>query len=249
MKRFVSLILAIIMVTALAPVVFSYYPGYEYAPADPVETVCSELFTDGRTIPDDYVSALSKQMGVCYRKFKWETDDEWKLIISKYPYVLLTLEEGETPQNVQCWGLDERSSVLERLGYNSKYFALVDGEFGFSDGRHAFIILLSDETYTELGLNELSRLDRLYVELSIYYGLDLYFDPHVVYGAQNGDELTLDTSSDVNLDGAVNLKDLVLLKKYVAGTAARVNLDACDQNADGAVNIKDLVAFKKLIAG
>ncbi len=55
---------------------------------------------------------------------------------------------------------------------------------------------------------------------------------------------------DVNGDGALNVKDLTLLKKYVAGSVSAddVVLVNCDIDGDEAIGIKDIAALRKLIA-
>ena len=246
-----KIIVFLLLLTLLTPSVFAYYPGYEYGPADPVETACDELYTDGRRISNEFVASLSRQMGVRWRKLKTEGDDAWRLTYSRIPYIILTLEEGETPESVQCWGGGATSAPLERLGYNSSYFILMDCETDFGNGRHAFGIALSEEAYTELGLYDLSDLDRLYVELSIYDGMEIYFDSHWdrIIGADQEGTVNLGSAPDLNLDGTVNVKDVVLLKKYVVGSNVRINLIACDCDKDGSVNVKDLKAMKNYLVG
>ena len=66
-------------------------------------------------------------------------------------------------------------------------------------------------------------------------------------------EIALAFKGDVNLDGSLDLKDSLWVKKYVAGDAGQIGdqiqLLAGDVNADGSVNLKDLLAIKKAIAG
>ena len=56
---------------------------------------------------------------------------------------------------------------------------------------------------------------------------------------------------DLNGDGYVNLKDLLLIKKYVAGKilSEPINVKCADYNGDGVINILDVSAIKKKIAG
>lgn len=54
---------------------------------------------------------------------------------------------------------------------------------------------------------------------------------------------------DANSDGVVNSKDVVVMKKYLAGYTIDINLDACDVNGDNAVNSKDVVLVMKKLAG
>ena len=55
---------------------------------------------------------------------------------------------------------------------------------------------------------------------------------------------------DVNGDGAVNLKDVVLIRRYIAkGWDVTVEESVADINGDGIVNLKDVVALRRQIAG
>ena len=55
---------------------------------------------------------------------------------------------------------------------------------------------------------------------------------------------------DVNSDDAINLKDVVLLRKYVAGfDDIDINIEAADTNGDDSINLKDVVLLRKYVAG
>ena len=54
---------------------------------------------------------------------------------------------------------------------------------------------------------------------------------------------------DVNEDGSLNLKDLLLLKKVVAGAEELKVITYADVDGDGNVTVKDLSALRKVIAG
>ena len=55
---------------------------------------------------------------------------------------------------------------------------------------------------------------------------------------------------DVNGDGAINLKDVVLLRRYIAGGwNVTVDEDIADVNSDKTVNLKDVVLLRRYIAG
>jgi len=62
--------------------------------------------------------------------------------------------------------------------------------------------------------------------------------------------VTVGKPGDLNNDGSVNLKDAVLLRRYIAG-GWNVALDenVADINKDGAVNLKDVVLLRRYIAG
>ena len=53
---------------------------------------------------------------------------------------------------------------------------------------------------------------------------------------------------DANGDGAVNMKDVLLARKYLAGIEVTINLDAADVNEDGSVNMKDILDMRKFLA-
>ena len=56
---------------------------------------------------------------------------------------------------------------------------------------------------------------------------------------------------DVNGDGTRNLKDVTLLRRYLAGGWENVTIDtvAADVNGDGSVNLKDVTILRRSIAG
>ena len=53
---------------------------------------------------------------------------------------------------------------------------------------------------------------------------------------------------DANTDELVNMKDVLLLRKYLAGIDASPDMAASDVNNDGAVNMKDVLMIRKYIA-
>lgn len=54
---------------------------------------------------------------------------------------------------------------------------------------------------------------------------------------------------DLNSDGAVNKKDSLLLKMYLAGSTTDIDTDAADVFTDGIVNKKDSLLLKRYLAG
>ncbi len=53
---------------------------------------------------------------------------------------------------------------------------------------------------------------------------------------------------DANGDGAVNMKDVLLMRKYLADNADAMNMENADCNADGDVNMKDVLMLRKYLA-
>lgn len=54
---------------------------------------------------------------------------------------------------------------------------------------------------------------------------------------------------DVNGDGVVDIKDVTILRRYLAGTAENMDLPAADLNRDGVVDIKDVTILRRYLAG
>lgn len=54
---------------------------------------------------------------------------------------------------------------------------------------------------------------------------------------------------DVNNDGKINMRDVVLLQQVVNGWDVSYNKDAADYNGDGKINMRDIVALQQYING
>ena len=54
---------------------------------------------------------------------------------------------------------------------------------------------------------------------------------------------------DANDDGAVNMKDVLVLRKQLAGMEPIINMANADCNGDGDVNMKDVLLLRKFLAG
>ena len=59
------------------------------------------------------------------------------------------------------------------------------------------------------------------------------------------------SARDANGDGNVNLKDVVLIRRAIAGgwTLTNYNPAAADVNSDNNINLKDVVLIRRFIAG
>ncbi len=53
---------------------------------------------------------------------------------------------------------------------------------------------------------------------------------------------------DANDDGAVNMKDVLILRKQLAGLMPIINMANADCNGDGSVNMKDVLELRKFLA-
>ena len=57
-------------------------------------------------------------------------------------------------------------------------------------------------------------------------------------------------SGDVNNDGVVDLKDVILIRRFiVGGWDVDVDTEAADVNNDGVVDLKDVILIRRFVAG
>ncbi len=54
---------------------------------------------------------------------------------------------------------------------------------------------------------------------------------------------------DANADGTVNMKDVLVLRKYIANLDVTFSAEAADATQDGEINMKDVLAIRKFVAG
>ncbi len=82
------------------------------------------------------------------------------------------------------------------------------------------------------------------------FGVEAYIDNYAVGSADfawiEAEELLY---GDVNGDEAINVRDLLFIKKFLAGaiTADDINVELADVNADGQISAKDVMALKALL--
>ena len=68
--------------------------------------------------------------------------------------------------------------------------------------------------------------------------------------AAEAGSVSLTKKGDVNGDGDINLKDVVLIRRYIAGGfGTKLDEAIADMNGDGIVNLKDVVMLRRQIAG
>ena len=68
----------------------------------------------------------------------------------------------------------------------------------------------------------------------------------VVVTMASATEVTL--YGDANNDGAINMKDVLIMRKYIADMPTEINLELADANGDGTVNMKDVLMLRKYLA-
>ncbi|MCQ2405483.1 MAG: dockerin type I repeat-containing protein, partial [Clostridia bacterium] len=75
-------------------------------------------------------------------------------------------------------------------------------------------------------------------------------------GTSETDPVVTDPSSsvktplygDANDDGAVNMKDVLLMRKYMAEMPVTISFENSDVDVSGTVNMKDVLAVRKFLA-
>lgn len=94
--------------------------------------------------------------------------------------------------------------------------------------------------------------EKLPVKISYRYG-DIYDtqDQSLNFAVENGSVMVIDyTPGDVTGDKIVNSKDVMMLRRYIAGGyGVTINELAADVNDDGVINGKDVMRIRKYIAG
>lgn len=91
------------------------------------------------------------------------------------------------------------------------------------------------------------------------YPIQIRYDSDDVFNL-NGESIHFDTGigivtvnscllGDVNNDGKINMRDVVLLQQVVNGWNVTYNKDAADYNGDGKINMRDIVALQQYING
>ncbi len=77
-----------------------------------------------------------------------------------------------------------------------------------------------------------------------------YNGENLIFAIENGAvEVYSYELGDVNGDGVVDIKDVTILRRYLAGTAESMDLMAADANRDGSVDIKDVTILRRYLAG
>ena len=56
-------------------------------------------------------------------------------------------------------------------------------------------------------------------------------------------------AGDADGDGQISMKDVLVIRKFIAGLFANVNKEAADVNGDGNIDMKDVLMLRKYIAG
>jgi len=248
MKKLISLLLVIIMIVCSVVTVFAYNPDYNYEPAEEPSSIdISDLFIDGRTITPEQAAQMLDFLGLYYC-----TDNEGNRSLRFSNRVILLAEIDDI--EAFCADPEGCEKLAESLGFNSEYVRVeldgthMDWIIQPGDGRTYYDLLygLTPKGRELLGYDEMSLIDKLYVEVLMLCGQSFMTEP--IMGAEDYTK-SEDYKLDVNLDGSFNAKDVAYMKKYMSGGVTAINLAAADQDGDGHINVRDLQSIKRKITG
>ena len=215
------------------------------------DEILGMLFTDGRGMisNEDFQHAAGSLVLLRLPQITYENGSVFVKFDDPYSAVVVPLEEGEEATY---------ENAAELLGLNPKYFRIGTVTTETNDGQrcaHISIAFNNTASYTFSTNNKLSQIDRLFLFATAAYSTRNCYPDNAgvlrgwMYYQQYGYCDTDDYKRDANLDGVVNLRDVLYMKRYLAGSVSIVNLAATDINGDGTFNIKDYSALKSIIAG
>ncbi len=227
------------------------YRYENYTVVTDTDAILGMLFTDGRGMISDEDFQRAAQSLVLIRRddITFENGARYVQFDDPYSAVVVSLEEDEeiTYEN-----------AAERIGLNPKYFRIGTVKTETSNGqRYCHIsIAFNNAAYYTFSLHQkLAQIDELYLfATAAYYTGTCYPDNaglmrgwryYQLYSYYGTDDYNL----DVNLDGSVNVKDLVYLKNFISDSVGIINIAAADADGDGAINLRDLAAYKRMLAG
>ena len=59
----------------------------------------------------------------------------------------------------------------------------------------------------------------------------------------------IDYYGDANSDGSVDIKDILILRKFISGADVDIDMNLSDVDGDGAVGFRDILYIRRYIAG
>ncbi len=113
--------------------------------------------------------------------------------------------------------------------------------------RVAFSCSSTNNVKTNLEFKVLNRKDAVFkiTEIAVSDGSEEYYFDDIIVTFENGEA----KKGDLDLNGEIDVADLALLKKEVAGISQIKNVYISDYDSSGAVDVTDLALLKKFIAG
>ncbi len=167
----------------------------------------------------------------------------------------------------------DKDALYNALGFNH----LLDPNFTDAEGNDyyaPFTFPMKDDPYNRgfyiiapyrileyMDVNGASDLDYLYLYAKVYWTIkeavktapfECRIKHMLLFRDTTGDVAYCDTEEylgDVNFDGAVDAKDVLHLKKYIAGSKMMMSFDVADQDGDGDITSRDYRALKTRFVG
>ena len=208
-----------------------------------IDYILGKVFTNGRgLVSNEEFRSLALRMWIIQQPYGLD-------FRSGYRYAVINFEGDVEVSDIDA------AEAAAALGLNTKYVeftpvkAASDGEGGTDV---YFSIGWTHDAYVHFDrFNSLSSIENLYLNATLYNVSGRYvFEeiPYLLDDARNYFFSAL-CGKDVNLDGAVTVKDLLSLKKYVASSDMLINLKATDINGDGFVSVSDIASLKRILSG
>lgn len=189
-----------------------------------------------------------------------------------YPFVLLCIGGGartpeEKEENYDEWYPSEKNGQAKNLSgvteIQPRTWTTIEYEFTVEDycsskGRNVSFYTDAGAFYLYFGsqlLNKDVYLDNILIEMDTAASPTARTLPTTAAKTTMVEPTTSPKTQqpaeagDANNDGAVNMKDVLVLRKYLAGLTTELNMTAADVNGDKAVNMKDVLALRKKLAG
>ena len=114
-----------------------------------------------------------------------------------------------------------------------------------------FVYITLNDKSDEAVIDALKVLDKR-SDLDIYWAQPLYDDNEIKWELDEDDVIIdyhIEAFGDANYDKAVNMDDVTLMLKYIAGWQVSTPHYLADVNQDGDINLTDVSLTLKLIAG
>lgn len=184
-----------------------------------------------------------------------------------YPFVLLCIGGGarspeEKEYNYDEWYPSEKNGQAKNLTgtdiIQPRTWTTVEYEFTVKDGctdkgRNVSFYTDAGAFYLYFGsqvLNKNIYLDNILIEM------DTAADPNTRTTPTTAPKTTMKEptisttkktviAGDANADGIINTKDILTIRKYLAGMEVFIDMEGADMTKDGAVNMKDVLALRK----
>ena len=129
-----------------------------------------------------------------------------------------------------------------------------DLSFSYYDGKDIIISINTAEFVNELGYSITVEDGVIVIDLAgnekQWNNIDIAVDNDVLLTVDISFEELLKLIGDVDGDGEIAVKDVFVMRRYLAGKiiVENINIEFADAFEDGRINAKDLLVIKKILA-